>query len=168
MLTAPKFQHPLQRGSDSCCLKHHLILLCRLMLQGWNSALQPKITCSGFGSLHAFVLQWRMHLFDCKPSQKKHRSPLTISPILASPSSLDIETELHLREADYLKAKLSHTGPACKSSLAQRLFFSSFPWSAKGQQQDFPTWAAIRAGVGGVPVHVLKMNLWFGFRAISP
>lgn len=67
--------------------------------------------------------------------------------------------ELHLRGGDYLKDKLSCIVPACNSSFIQRRFFSSCPQSTQSQQQDFRSRAAIRAGVGGVPAHVLKIHL---------
>lgn len=103
-----------------------------------------------------FFLCCRMHLFDCKPSQKKHRNPVTISLILASSLSLDTDCELHFSEADYLKAKLSHAAPVCNSRMVLRLIFS-FP--LQSQQQDFSSWDPIRAGVGRVTAHVLKMHL---------
>lgn len=45
---------PVLDRSVSWFLKHHIIMLCRLALQGWNSELWLKIIHSGFGSLCAF------------------------------------------------------------------------------------------------------------------
>lgn len=101
-----------------------------------------------------FFFYCRMHLFDCKPSQKKHRNPVTISLILASSLSLDTET------VSCTSVKLTIWKPNCLtqplSRMVLRLIFS-FP--LQSQQQDFSSWDPIRAGVGGVTAHVLKMHL---------
>lgn len=132
-------------------------MLCRLVLQGWNSELWLKIIHSGFGSLCAFffLLQNAFIWLQTEPEEaQKPCDHLTDFGFLSVCGHWDCE--LHFSEADYLKAKLSHAAPVCNSRMVLRLIFS-FP--LQSQQQDFSSWDPIRAGVGRVTAHVLKMHL---------
>lgn len=103
-------------------------MLCRLMLQGWNSALQPKITCSGFGILRPFVLYWRMHLFDIVNQARRSTETLWPSHQFWLPLHLwTLRLWAALKGCWLAESQVASYSPCLQFKLGPKTFFQFFP-----------------------------------------